>query len=254
MGLGFIHGVMNTDNASIPGESIDFGPCAFMDAYHPGTVFSSIDHQGRYAYANQPRIAQWNMARLAETMLGLLGDDADAALADAQQLISGFPALYEPALAAVLRAKLGLATVRDEDMALATDLLDLMTTAEADFTRTFRALSHAAARPEAEVELSAEFRDPGTLTPWLVRWRARLAQEFDDAKAVSTRMLATNPSVIPRNHRVEEAIAAAYADDFGPFERLVEVLRDPFVETPANADYRVPPEPHEVVQQTFCGT
>ncbi len=254
MGVGFIHGVMNTDNASIAGETIDYGPCAFMDTYHPGTVFSSIDQAGRYAYANQPRIAQWNMARLAETMLGLLAENADAALAQAQELIDGFPALYEPALADVMRAKLGLATARDDDMVLVTDLFALMADNEADFTLVFRALSHVVADAAKEATLRALFKEPAALDAWLARWRARLEQEFDDAVAIGARMLAANPAVIPRNHRVEEAIAAALVDDLAPFERLIEALATPFEERAETATYMQPPQPHEIVQQTFCGT
>ncbi len=254
MGVGFIHGVMNTDNMTLSGETIDYGPCAFIDTYHPATVFSSIDSQGRYAFANQPRIAQWNLARLAETLLPLFADDSDAALQEAQAAIDAFPTLFEPALTDVMRAKLGLAAKQDGDLALAQDLLERMANGGADFTLVFRRLAGAAVPGDGETVLRALFSEPAALDPWLVRWRTRLADEPTDPAERHAAMLLANPAIIPRNHRVEEAIAAALANDLGPFERLLAAIDAPFQERPELLVYQEPPKPHEVVQQTFCGT
>ena len=234
MCVGFIHGVMNTDNMSIAGETIDYGPCAFMDKYHPETVFSSIDEHGRYAYANQPRIAHWNLVRLAETLLPLLGEDENAARAQAQGAIDAFPALFEAALSAGFRAKLGLCDAQPDDMAMVQDLLDTMAATEADFTLTFRRLSDGAL--------------PETFDAWRARWQARLKD------ADRGLMRGANPAFIPRNHRVEEALAAATAGDFAPFETLVTVLSKPYDDQPEFLAYMEPPRPEQVVQRTFCGT
>ncbi|KPQ16664.1 MAG: hypothetical protein HLUCCO18_07380 [Rhodobacteraceae bacterium HLUCCO18] len=248
MGVGFIHGVMNTDNMAISGETIDYGPCAFLDTYHPGKVFSSIDHYGRYAYANQPQIAVWNLAQLATALLPLM-PDRDAAIESFTEAVNGFADRFDAAWHRVLRAKLGLAEEREGDAALAFELLDIMAKGEADFTNTFRALSGA--DPEAA---AAGLRNPGALTPWLAAWRARLAQEgWDEADRVAA-MQAVNPALIPRNHRVEEAISAALGDDFGPFERLVNAFSRPFDPTGRDLDLAAPPAPGEQVTRTFCGT
>jgi uncharacterized protein YdiU (UPF0061 family) len=234
MCVGFIHGVMNTDNMSIAGETIDYGPCAFMDKYNPETVFSSIDEHGRYAYANQPRIAHWNLVRLAETLLPLLGEDENEARAQAQAAIDAFPALFEAALSAGFRAKLGLRDARPDDMAMVQDLLDTMAANEADFTLTFRSLGDGAL--------------PDVFDGWRVRWQERLKDADRDL------MRAANPAFIPRNHRVEEALAAATVGDFVPFETLVKVLSRPYDDQPEFAAYRDPPRPEQVVLRTFCGT
>jgi uncharacterized protein YdiU (UPF0061 family) len=252
--VGFIHGVMNTDNMSISGETIDYGPCAFMDAYDPATVFSSIDQQGRYAYANQPRIAAWNLARLAETLLPLLSDDQDRAIAEAQEVLGGFAARFETAFQAGLRKKLGLLTAQDDDPVLMQDLLNVMAENKADFTLTFRHLSNAAGDPAADDAVRSLFANPGAYDDWSARWRARLAREPQDA-ARRTAMLAVNPAFIPRNHRVEAVIQAAIQrNDFAPFDELLQVLSRPYDDQPAFAQYADPPQPHERVQQTFCGT
>jgi uncharacterized protein YdiU (UPF0061 family) len=248
MGVGFIHGVMNTDNMTISGETIDYGPCAFLDAYDPGKVFSSIDQFGRYAYANQPQIAVWNLAQLATALLPLM-PDRDAAIERFTEAVNDFADLFDAAWHGVLRAKLGLATEEDGDAALAFDLLDLMAKGEADFTRTFRALSG----PEPEAA-AAEFDDPDALGPWLAGWRARLAREGRDEAARVAAMRAVNPGVIPRNHRVEAAISAALGGDFAPFERLVTVLARPFDPAEGDLDLATPPAPEERVTRTFCGT
>ena len=249
--IGFIHGVMNTDNTSIAGETIDYGPCAFMDAYDPATVFSSIDHQGRYAYGNQPRIAHWNLARLAETLLPLLDADEERALVSAKEALGAFADQFETAYTGGLRRKIGLATERDGDAAMARDLLTRMATDGADFTGTFRALCDAAADPAAGVG----FTDPAAFDAWAVGWRARLAQEPATPEATCLAMRQVNPAIIPRNHRVEAAINAAVThQDFTPFEDLLDALSRPFEDRPEFARYTEPPGPEQRVHQTFCGT
>ncbi len=242
MALGFIHGVMNTDNCAISGETIDYGPCAFMDAYDPATVFSSIDRGGRYAYANQPRIALWNLAQFATALLPLMPDEA-AAIERFTEMLDGFAARYEAARRARFGAKIGLADAGPGDDALIEDLLGLMEAAGTDFTNGFRALgteAAAAAFPGHESGFEA----------WSARWRARLAGEA----GVEARMRAANPAYIPRNHRVEAMIAAALEGDMAPFERLQRVLSRPYEEQPGAEDLAAPPLPHEAVQATFCGT
>jgi uncharacterized protein YdiU (UPF0061 family) len=253
--VGFIHGVMNTDNMAVSGETIDYGPCAFMDAYHPGTVFSSIDHQGRYAYATQPRMAQWNLARLAETLLPLLADDRDAALAEAQSAIDAFAPRFQAAYDTGFCRKLGLTRTETEDIALAEDLLTRMADNGADFTLTFRLLCDAAADQAGDAALRRQFTEPATYDDWAARWRARLTQQGTAPDAVRAQMRAVNPLFIPRNHRVEEAIAAAVNDnDFTPFETLSTVLATPYSEQPGRQPYAEPPRPDQMVHTTFCGT
>jgi serine/tyrosine/threonine adenylyltransferase len=253
LGVGFIHGVMNTDNMAIAGETIDYGPCAFMDTFHPATVYSSIDAHGRYAYANQPRIAQWNLARLAETLLPLLADDEPTAQAQAQELVDGFGPMFEVAYTAEIRRKLGLTTARPNDLKLGQDLLQVMAAGRADFTLTFRALAEAASSPPGQARARVLFDDPTTFDGWAETWRARLADEPNPEHAA--RLNAANPAVIPRNHLVEEAIAAAIAErDLRPFEALHAALAEPFRERPPGDRLTQPPQPDEVVQQTFCGT
>ncbi len=262
LGVGFIHGVMNTDNMSIAGETIDYGPCAFMDAYHPDQVYSSIDHHGRYAYGNQPRIAQWNLARLAEALLPLLDPDADQALALAQEAIDGFGTVFTSAWLAVFRPKLGLLDAREGDAGLIEDLLEIMAAARVDFTNGFHALNTAAAmsvEKGAETGADQALREVfgeayPALTDWLNRWRARLRQETTSPQARADAMGRANPALIPRNHRVEAALDAAVTGDLGPFEGLLAALANPWHAGPATAAYPRPPEPHEVVRQTFCGT
>jgi uncharacterized protein YdiU (UPF0061 family) len=253
--VGFIHGVMNTDNTSVAGETIDYGPCAFLDEYDPQAVFSAIDHGGRYAYANQPAIAQWNLTRLAECLLPLLGDDTDAAAADAVEALEGFAPAFERAYHGGLRRKLGLSTEREGDAALAEDLLLAMAANGADFTLTFRGLSEAAAGEEGDAAVRSLFANPGAYDAWVPRWRQRLRDEPGDAAACRAAMLAVNPAFIPRNHRVEAVIRAAVdRDDFAPFEELLTVLAKPYDDQPAFARYMEPPAAQERVLQTFCGT
>ncbi len=253
--VGFIHGVMNTDNTSISGETIDYGPCAFMDHYDPATVFSSIDEQGRYAYANQPRIALWNLTRLAECLLPLLSDVQDTAIAEAQAVLEGFAERFDGAYQGGLRSKLGLFTARDGDPALAQDLLDAMAKNQADFTLTFRRLSDAAQDPADDREVRQLFADPAAYDDWAARWRQRISDEPQDAAARRTAMRGVNPAFIPRNHRIEAVIEAAVnCDDFAPFEELLAVLSEPYEDQPSLSAYAEPPEPHQRVLKTFCGT
>ena len=255
LGAGFIHGVMNTDNMSIAGETIDYGPCAFMDVYHPATVFSSIDENGRYAYGNQPAIAQWNLARLAETLLPLLADDEAAAIAEAHAALRTFAPLFNAAYIAGFRRKLGLQEERPDDLALIQDLLERMASNRADFTLTFRRLADAVVDEEAAGNVRALFAEPEFFDEWAVRWRTRLQMEEGTPETRRALMRTNNPLFIPRNHRVEEAIAAAVTrGDFAPFERLLAVLAAPYDDQPGAERYAEPPRPDEIVHQTFCGT
>ncbi|HEY7384915.1 MAG TPA: YdiU family protein [Beijerinckiaceae bacterium] len=253
--VGFIHGVMNTDNMSIAGETIDYGPCAFMDAYDPATVFSSIDAYGRYAYGNQPRIALWNLARLAECLVPLLGANEDEAVAEAQAALEAFGPRFEATYHAGLRDKLGLSGEGDGDRELAQDLLEMMAKNQADFTLTFRRLCDAAADSAGDASVRELFADPGAYDAWAARWRRRLALEPQTRQARRAAMRSVNPAFIPRNHRVEAVIEAAVArKDFAPFEELLGVVTKPYEDQPGLAHYADPPEPHERVLQTFCGT
>lgn len=244
--VGFVHGVMNTDNMTISGETIDYGPCAFIDVYDPATVFSSIDRHGRYAYNQQPHIGAWNIARFAEALLPLLHDDIDRAVELATEVVSEFPSQYERHWLEGMRAKLGLENEEEDDASLIADLLHLMATHGADYTNTFRALTLGRLEP-------TPLYDTGAWMGWYERWQARLARQADPEGA-RQRMRAANPAVIPRNHRVEEALAAAEAGDLSVMERLLHVLADPYAYTPDQDPYAVPPPPSAVPYRTFCGT
>jgi uncharacterized protein YdiU (UPF0061 family) len=256
MHVGFIHGVMNTDNTAISGETIDFGPCAFMDAYDPATVFSSIDSYGRYAYGNQAAMAQWNMARFAETILTLIDADAERAVETATSVVNGFREQFESCWIAGLRRKIGLATREEGDTALAGKLLDLMLGAGADFTLTFRRLcdaADAAVPGAAENILGAE--PPPELAHWISAWRSRLARDPQSPADRARSMRTANPAYIPRNHRVEAAIAAATEGaDLAPFNEMLDVWSRPYEEQHGREAYLAPPLPEERVLQTFCGT
>jgi uncharacterized protein YdiU (UPF0061 family) len=258
MNLGFIHGVMNTDNVAISGETIDYGPCAFMESYHPSTVFSSIDAQGRYAYANQPRAALWNLTRLAEAMLPVLQQESgseQAAVASADEALKTFAPQFEMARSAGFGRKLGLFTEREGDMELADDLLQRMAGNHADFTLTFRRLSAAATGPESDAAVRALFDDPCAYDLWAVKWRRRLAEELISTEERTAAMENANPVFIPRNHLVEEALQAAmWREDFQPFEQLLDVVLHPYVDRPGLERYATPAGPGEQVSQTFCGT
>lgn len=256
--FGFIHGVMNTDNMSISGETIDFGPCAFLEAFHPDTVFSSIDHRGRYAYRNQAPAANWNLTRLAECLLPLLEQEAgseEAGMTSAQEALAAFEPTYLAAHAAGLRRKLGLLTEREGDALLAQDLLDRMASNRADFTLTFRRLSDAAANPEADAHVRTLFADPTAYDAWAATWQQRLSQEPLAAPEIAVTMRSVNPAFIPRNHRIQEAIEAAEERrDFEPFRTMLDVVSRPFDDRPELQPYTAPARPEERVQRTFCGT
>jgi uncharacterized protein YdiU (UPF0061 family) len=252
--LGFIHGVMNTDNMTISGETIDYGPCAFLDDYDPQAFFSAIDRHGRYAYFRQPSIGLWNLTRLAECLLPLLADDEDAAIVVAQGSLDAYAAQFERAYLRQLRRKLGLCTACADDAELGRELLEAMRANSADFTLTFRRLSEASSG-DGDEGVRRLFADPSAYDAWALRWRHRLAQEPTDAATRQGTMLAVNPAYIPRNHRVEAVIRAAVDhDDFAPLEELVTVLTKPFDAQPAFAQYAEPPAEDERVLQTFCGT
>ena len=256
--LGFIHGVMNTDNTSISGETIDYGPCAFMEAYDAARVFSSIDQQGRYAYSNQPRAALWNLTRLAEALLPLLVQESggqEAGVDSANETLAGFEPQYEAARTAGLRRKLGLVTEQEGDGALADELLERMAANGADFTLTFRRLCDAAVQRERAQGVRALFADPHAYDVWEVKWRRRLEEEPAPGERRAELMGAANPLYIPRNHLVEAVIQAAVGQqDFEPFERLLAVVTRPYEERPGLEAYATPARPEECVRQTFCGT
>jgi uncharacterized protein YdiU (UPF0061 family) len=236
---GFIHGVMNTDNTTISGETIDYGPCAFMDTFDPATVFSSIDERGRYAYGNQPKVLQWNLARLAEALLPLFDESSEAAVDAATEVLNGFAETYERHWAEGMAAKLGLSA---PDQELTEDILKLMRLQKADFTQFFRALSAGTAR--------TLFAEPEPFDDWAARREVLLAA---DRAAVAAAMDRVNPVYIPRNHRVEEALAQAADGEMGPFHRLVEVVSRPFEERPGREDY-ADPAPIGAPYVTYCGT
>jgi uncharacterized protein YdiU (UPF0061 family) len=256
--LGFIHGVMNTDNMSISGETIDYGPCAFMEAFDAATAFSSIDHGGRYAYGNQPRAALWNLARLAEALLPVLVQEAgseESAVAAANEAIAGFEPQFEAARSAGLRRKVGLVAEREGDAALVENLLKRMATNRADFTLTFRRLCDAAAGSEGDEGVRTLFADPAEYDSWAAEWRRRLEEESADGPARAATMRSVNPAFIPRNHLVEAALdAASRRQDFQPFEELLDAVSRPFEERPGLERYAMPARPEECVLQTFCGT
>lgn len=253
--VGFIHGVMNTDNVSVAGETIDYGPCAFMDEYNPEAVFSAIDTFGRYAYYRQPEIAEWNLARLAECLLPLFGPDSDAAIAHATEALQAFAPIFNSAYQGGLRQKLGLTREREGDNELARDLLNAMVANQADFTLTFRRLADALDGPEGDDGAASLFNHPDDFTEWAVRWRERLAEEEVPTAERRRALLAINPAYIPRNHRVEAVIRAAVdREDFGPFEELLTALSRPFEDQPGFEHYMEPPKEEERVLRTFCGT
>jgi len=254
MHVGFIHGVLNTDNTSIAGETIDYGPCAFMDAYDPTKVFSSIDQFGRYAFANQPAIIKWNLARLAETLLPLIADGADAAVEVLNASLARFDDRYNEAYLTGLRRKLGLALALDGDGALGRDLLTSMAENAADFTLTFRALSEAAGDESRDADVCALFTNASAYDEWAKRWRERLSRENQSPDERRRQMRAVNPMFIPRNHRIEAAIQEAEAGRFDRFHELIRVLARPYDDQREFAEYAKPPTPDEEVLQTFCGT
>jgi len=253
MRVGFIHGVMNTDNMTLSGETIDYGPCAFMDTYDPQTVFSSIDHQGRYAFGQQAPVAMWNLARLAEALLGSIDPDEDRAIELARDALGRFGDRFRDGWAAALRAKLGLQSHEAEDAALGQDLLSWMADARADYTTTFRALSDGFAPGDPRAA------DP-RLQAWQARWQARLARDARPLQAAFAQMRSVNPVYIPRNHRVEEALAAAVdarpgdADALAPLRRLLDAVSRPFDRRPGLEGFEQPPPASRQPYRTYCGT
>ena len=261
MAMGFIHGVMNTDNMAVSGETIDYGPCAFMDGYRPDRVFSSIDTQGRYAYANQPQIALWNLAQLASSLLPLIGE-GEAAIEQATETIQTFIPAYQDAWLVRFGRKIGLAEAKPEDRPLIERFLSLMAAEEADFTRCFRGLARDAAPGQTVWDqtvrdqtvqgqtVRAEFADPAAYDAWEADWKQRLSSEA----APHSVMKAANPTRIPRNHRIEQAITAAVEGDLEPFHALAAGLATPYEELPGFAWLEAAPAPEERVTRTFCGT
>ena len=245
---GFIHGVMNTDNMAISGETIDYGPCAFMDEYDPHTVFSSIDHAGRYAYANQPRIAQWNLARFAETLLSLLHEDIEQAVTLAAETVETFITSFRQQWLAMMRRKLGLLGEEEEDEQLITNLLQWMQQEQADYTNSFRELITEGI-PQGEQYQADDFKN------WWQQWQQRIIRNTRNIEDSFTVMRANNPVIIPRNHRVQEALAAAEEnEDLTVMHKLIEALAEPYKDKKEHTAYKQPPEPEERVHQTFCGT
>jgi serine/tyrosine/threonine adenylyltransferase len=248
MSVGFIHGVMNTDNMAISGETIDFGPCAFMDSYDPAKVFSSIDEHGRYAFSNQPLIAQWNLARLTETLLPLIDEEAQVAVDLVTPLLESFSGRFETYWLQAFRKKIGLSSAQEGDKLLIDNWLNLLHKNAIDFTVGFRALIGGGA------EARALFIDHQAFDDWREEWLVRLALEPNSALERAEIMRLANPIIIPRNHRIEEAIVAALIGNYEPFHRLSAALERPFDELPEFADYQKPPLTSELVTQTFCGT
>ncbi|MFP6765678.1 MAG: YdiU family protein [Planctomycetaceae bacterium] len=251
MQLGFIHGVMNTDNMSVVGDTIDYGPCAFLDAYHPAKKFSSIDRQGRYAFGHQGTIGEWNLTRFAETLLPLLNEDSDQAVAEAETALDNFSSLHQSSLQERFTAKIGLESGGAEDWHLVETLLSAMAAGEADFTLVFRHLSDALETGDDRAVICL-FQRPAAIVAWLKAWRDRL-RDVKPGRSLDL-MRGSNPVYIPRNHRIEEAISAANVGDFGAFHRLHQVLQHPFTVQAESTSYEAAPAPEEVVQATFCGT
>lgn len=246
--VGFIHGVMNTDNMAVSGETIDYGPCAFMDSYDPATVFSSIDHHGRYSYANQPVICQWNLARFAETLLPLISEDQQKAIGLAKEILESFPEIFEQYWLSGMRAKLGLFNEESADLSLANSLLTCMHDSQGDFTNTFRSLA-LDSLPDEPLFKQATFEK------WHERWVGRLSRQTRSREEARQLMLKRNPAFIPRNHRVEESLEVAEKNgDLSAIKNLLNVLSRPFDHQPENAEYQRPPDPSNKVYQTFCGT
>lgn len=246
--VGFIHGVMNTDNMALSGETIDYGPCAFMDHYDPSTVFSSIDTHGRYAYSNQPKIGQWNLERFAETLLPLLHPEKTQAEKLAQDEVAKFAELYHSNWLAGMRAKLGIMNQESQDQALIDELLNIMYKYRADFTNTFSALA-------LEVNDEMELRQTRDFVEWHQRWQVRLGRQPEPKRVALQVMRSTNPAIIPRNHRVESALEAAVKQgDYSVMERLLDVLSNPYAYSCEQTEYAKPPPPSNQPYRTFCGT
>jgi uncharacterized protein YdiU (UPF0061 family) len=254
MGVGFIHGVMNTDNTSIVGETIDYGPCAFMDEYNPSTVFSSIDAQGRYAFGNQPLIAQWNMACFANSLLGLIDKDTEKATSKAQKVINNFPNKMSEAVMSVMCKKIGLDSTKTNSQEALTKLLRIMLDNKSDYTLTFRYLSEII-KGKRDSSFKQQFLEHNQISNWLKEWKELIKDQDLAKKEIVLSMESSNPVFIPRNHLVERAIEAAVENnDFSEMKTLLTILSKPYEEQSKYGEYMKPPKPLEVVHQTFCGT
>ena len=254
MGVGFIHGVMNTDNTSIVGETIDYGPCAFMDEYNPSTVFSSIDAQGRYAFGNQPLIAQWNMACFANSLLGLIDKDTEKATSKAQKVINNFPNKMSEAVMSVMCKKIGLDSTKTNSQEALTKLLRIMLDNKSDYTLTFRYLSEII-KGKRDSSFKQQFLEHNQISNWLKEWKELIKDQGLAKKEIVLSMESSNPVFIPRNHLVERAIEAAVENnDFSEMKTLLTILSKPYEEQSKYGEYMKPPKPLEVVHQTFCGT
>ena len=254
MGVGFIHGVMNTDNTSIVGETIDYGPCAFMDEYNPSTVFSSIDAHGRYAFGNQPLIAQWNMACFANSLLGLIDKDTEKATSKAQKVINNFPNKMSEAVMSVMCKKIGLDSTKTNSQEALTKLLRIMLDNKSDYTLTFRYLSEII-KGKRDSSFKQQFLEHNQISNWLKEWKELIKDQDLAKKEIVLSMESSNPVFIPRNHLVERAIEAAVENnDFSEMKTLLTILSKPYEEQSKYGEYMKPPKPLEVVHQTFCGT
>ena len=254
MGVGFIHGVMNTDNTSIVGETIDYGPCAFMDEYNPSTVFSSIDAHGRYAFGNQPLIAQWNMACFANSLLGLIDKDTEKATSKAQKVINNFPNKMSEAVMSVMCKKIGLDSTKTNSQEASTKLLRIMLDNKSDYTLTFRYLSEII-KGKRDSSFKQQFLEHNQISNWLKEWKELIKDQDLAKKEIVLSMESSNPVFIPRNHLVERAIEAAVENnDFSEMKTLLTILSNPYEEQSKYGEYMKPPKPLEVVHQTFCGT
>ena len=255
MHVGFVHGVMNSDNTSIPGETIDYGPCAFMDSYDPATVFSSIDHHGRYAYGNQPNIAQWNIACLGECLLPLIHPDRNKAIGIAEEILDSFQDKFRKYWLSGMYKKIGLTQNEPEDINLLEQLLELMKENKTDYTLTFRYLSDAIENDTGNSNFEKQFLSQNKISEWLVSWRKRLKIQSASFKKIKMSMQKENPAFIPRNHRIEKAIYEAVDNnDYSYMDHLILLLNKPYQDQPNNSEYMHPPEKPDHNYQTFCGT
>jgi uncharacterized protein YdiU (UPF0061 family) len=255
MHVGFVHGVMNSDNTSISGETIDYGPCAFMDSYDPATVFSSIDHHGRYAYGNQPNIAQWNMACLGECLLPLINPDRNKAIGITEEILGSFQDKFRKYWLSGMYKKIGLTQNEPEDINLLEQLLELMKENKTDYTSTFRYLSDAIENDIGNSNFEKQFLSQNKISEWLVSWRKRLKIQNASFKKIKMSMQKENPAFIPRNHKIEKAIYEAVDNnDYSYMDHLILLLNKPYQDQPDNSEYMHPPEKPDHNYQTFCGT
>ena len=252
MGVGFIHGVMNTDNFTVSGETLDYGPCAFMDEYDPGAVYSSIDHGGRYAFGNQPSIAAWNLASLAGCLISLIDNDSDKANELATKVLDNFSINTNQEILNIMCQKIGLDGNSDEHQTILKDLLKIMIPNKADYILTFRNLSQTL--QDKDSLFLDHFREQEKIKEWLSNWKKLIKELSQDTKEIVKKMDSVNPIYIPRNHNVDKAIKAAYKEDLEPMNELLEALKNPFEENTKFSHLAIPPKDEEKILQTFCGT